>query len=201
MNWLRDLWRRLFGTSTLEPPPSSPAPPPVPSDAKTPTVPPPVPIQAVDPPIEPAWLAVARGEIGVKESATGTPSTPRILEYDAATALKATTDHIPWCASFASWCLERAGVRSTRSAAAASYITWGQPTPPRPGAITVIYSAKIASSRNSNGDTHSGNHVGFLLSVDDTGWTLLGGNESKAVRVKFYARVTGWTLRAMRWPV
>ena len=72
----------------------------------------------------------AMEEIGIKEWKEG--SNPRIIEYHAVTTLGAKDDAIPWCASFVSWCIEKARLKgfnvpsSTRSAAARSYLKWSK---------------------------------------------------------------------------
>ena len=52
--------------------------------------------------------ALARGEIGVKESPPGSNNSPRIAEYRKATA--GAPGPGPWCAYFASWAAREAGV-------------------------------------------------------------------------------------------
>lgn len=71
------------------------------------------------------WLDIAKAELGVKEI-PGKKHNERILEYHKATSLESTEDEVPWCSSFVSWCLEKAGVPSTRNAWARSYLAWGK---------------------------------------------------------------------------
>lgn len=146
-------------------------------------------------PAEPPWLAVALAEVGQRE-VPGAGANPRIVEYHAATTLRATSDEVAWCAAFVSWVLERAGFRSTRSAAAASYCDWGEPSLARRGSIVVLHNP---AARGSN-LTRSGNHVGFLLSHDRKRWVVLGGNQSDSVKVSDFAKAR-WTLKACRWPL
>jgi hypothetical protein len=51
----------------------------------------------------------------------------------------ATSDEVPWCAAAVGAPLERAGVPSTRSLMAKSYLQWVDPqSPPEVGAIAVF---------------------------------------------------------------
>src|SRR5512138_3265083 len=113
----------------------------------------------------------------------------RILEYHSATRLRATEDEVAWCSSFACWCMEQAGVPSTRSAAARSWLEWGEPLDaPRPGAVAVF----------TRGANPNQGHMGFVIGAEATGdiW-LLGGNQDNAVSVKLYPR---GRLLGLRWP-
>lgn len=143
---------------------------------------------------EPAWMAAARREIGVKEMA-GAAHHPRIIEYHATTSLKATTDETAWCASFVNWCLRQAGVVGSNSAAAASFINWGKTSTAIPGAICVIHNPAAANTALSV----SGNHVGFLVEETATHYRLLGGNQSDSVKISGYPK-GAWQLKGMRWP-
>src|SRR3712207_7194066 len=53
-------------------------------------------------------VAIARGEIGVKESPPGSNNSPRIAQYRSATA--GAPGPGPWCAYFTSWAAREAGV-------------------------------------------------------------------------------------------
>ena len=66
------------------------------------------------------WLRIAWGEHGEGEI-PGKQHNDRIIEYHASTSYKATKDEVPWCSSFTSWVMERAGIRSTRSAPRCSW--------------------------------------------------------------------------------
>lgn len=176
---IADLFRRVFGAgqqssagaATTAPAPAAPAQPKPAAPAAAPAA------------GEPPWLTVARGELGVRERRGG--ETARIIEYHAATTLRATEDEVPWCSSYVNWCIQRAGLTGTNSAAARSWMTWGQPLMvPRPGAIAVF-------TRDGGG------HVAFFLSDGGNAVKVLGGNQSDEVRVSSYpkARLLGY-----RWP-
>lgn len=140
------------------------------------------------------WMAIAMQEIGQREI-RGAQHNPRIIEYHASTRLRATTDETAWCASFVNWCLLQAGVSGTDSAAAASWLSWGQGSHSRAGAITVIYNAAAANSSLSV----SGNHVGFLVQETGSHFILLGGNQSNQVKISSYPK-SAWQLKGFRWP-
>ncbi len=132
------------------------------------------------------WLDIAMKEQGQKE-VKGKNFNPRIVEYHSVTTLKATSDEVPWCSSFVSWCLEKAGVKSTRSAAAKSYETWGDPLEkPIEGCIVVL--------TRGNGDER---HVGFFVGENSTMITLLGGNQADKVGVDWFLKTR---VLAYRWP-
>lgn len=127
------------------------------------------------------WLRIAYGEIGVTE-VRGAHHNERILDYHA-TAGRARTDEIPWCASFVNWCLLQAGITGTGSAWSLSFLNWanGQTiTEPVHGCIAVI----------DNGNHHG--HVGFVVGTaesNSTHYVLLGGNQSNSVRLSHERRV------------
>ena len=121
---------------------------------------------------DPTWLAKALGELGVRE-VPGDKDNPRIIQYHAATTLRATSDEVPWCSSFVNWAMMAVGYVPTRSAAARSWATWGQAVPLQRGAIVVL----------SRGKSSASGHVGFLLHSDANGLWILGGNQGNAVSV------------------
>lgn len=135
---------------------------------------------------DPPWLSIARAEMGVAE-VPGPASNPRIIEYDAATTLKATDDAVAWCSSFANWVLRQAGIKGTESAAALSWLKWGITVPgPLVGALAVF-------------DWGAGKgHVGFVAGRGP-GHTIvvLGGNQGDQVKFSTFNfdRIAGF-----RWP-
>ncbi|HML43449.1 MAG TPA: TIGR02594 family protein [Hyphomicrobium zavarzinii] len=137
---------------------------------------------------EARWLEEAWREFGQSERA-GTKENARILAFfrDAGHPDIA-RDEIAWCAAFCGACLERVGIRSTRSLLARSYLKWGAALEkPRTGAIAVF-------SRGSNA---SEGHVGFWLGETEDAVVLLGGNQGNAVSVTRYPKSR---LLAVRWP-
>lgn len=115
---------------------------------------------------------IAKGEIGQKEIA-GAGNNPRIVEYHQTTSLKATTDEVSWCSSFVNWCVTKAGQKGTNSAAARSWLRWGeQLKQPVEGCVVVF----------KRGAPPSG-HVGFFVKSDGVNVWVLGGNQSDQVKI------------------
>lgn len=139
----------------------------------------------------PTWMLIAQQELtrGVHEI-PGPESNPRILVYHAATSFQATSDEVPWCSSFVNYCLQHAGYEGTRSAAARSWLTWGEPIDdPRYGAIVVL----------ARGKNPAQGHVGFLTGhrESDDKILLLAGNQNDAVSI---AAFDPPRVLAYRWP-
>jgi uncharacterized protein (TIGR02594 family) len=137
---------------------------------------------------EPLWLIEARRHVGQCE-VPGPPANPLIVRWWEAIRAPFREDSTPWCAAFVGGVLERCGIRSTRSAAARSYVDWGEPlAAPAVGAVVVF-------SRPGSG--WSG-HVAFVVGKDERGRLLcLGGNQGDAVSIAPFelGRVIGY-----RWP-
>lgn len=123
---------------------------------------------------EPAWLTVARQEQAknIHEFPGSWQDNPEILKYFEATNYgNPLHDEVPWCAAFECWCLEKAGIKSPRSAAAADFRNWGEKLDePRPGCIAVL-----------------NHHVTFYIKDNGDGWfTGLGGNQGNRVKESNY---------------
>ena len=131
----------------------------------------------------PRQLEIARGELGTHEI-RGAANNPRVLEYHQATALKATNDETSWCSSFVNWTMQQAGVPSTHSAAARSWLNWGQAVPKdaahvKPGDVIVF----------PRGNNPAQGHVAIVSEVLDNGMVrVIGGNQG--VRGEHYDGVT-----------
>lgn len=139
-----------------------------------------------------SWMAVARGELGTRELQGGLLN-PRVWSYFLSTVYPAAsiTKTTPWCAAFVSACLERGGIRSKRTARAASYASWGVPCVDRIGSVVVL--AKHSPDAGGSG------HVGFRAgpNLSDGTFLLLSGNSGNQCRVHPY-RVD--SIVAERWP-
>lgn len=133
-------------------------------------------------------MPIARGELGQKEVA-GPGDNSRIAEYLASTTIGEPynrNDETPWCSAFVNWCIERAGLRGTRSALARSWLEWGREIrEPVPGCIAVF-------------TREGGGHVAFYLGRSGDNIYVLGGNQSNAVTEAAYAasRLLGYRLPA-----
>lgn len=136
--------------------------------------------------MEPSWITEARKHIGTREI-PGPRHEPKILAWFKSICTPwFTTDETPWCAAFVGGCLETVGLKSSRSALAKSYLSWGLPIlNPTVGCIVVF-------SRDGGG------HVGFVVGRDARDRLMvLGGNQGDAVSIAPFdrARVVGY-----RWP-
>jgi uncharacterized protein (TIGR02594 family) len=103
-----------------------------------------------------------------------------LLFFDATNDLPHQGDLTPWCAAFANWCLERAGIQGTKSSAAQSFVTssWGTTIwTPVDGAPSHARRGDIAVFRYKS--KPSTGHVGFFYDLDTTPRVLiLGGNQT-----------------------
>lgn len=135
---------------------------------------------------EPRWLVEARRHIGQKE-VPGAGNNPIIIRWWQAISAPFRDDLTPWCAGYVGGCLEAVGIRSSRSAAARSYLNWG---------INLGYAAMGAVVVFERGAGKG--HVGFVVGRDADGYLMvLGGNQGDAVNIKPFdqRRVLGY-----RWP-
>ena len=137
---------------------------------------------------KPDWLKIAEAEIGTKEIA-GPVDNKRIVEYASCTSLHASDDETPWCSAFVNWCIKKAGLIGTNSAAARSWLQWGrQLFNPVPGCVVIL----------KRGVPPSG-HVTFYVKDRDKDFiTCLGGNQGDQVKYSHYHKsdVIGY-----RWPL
>lgn len=137
--------------------------------------------------LEPKWVEIARGLIGVHEIKGGAAHSPEILQmWRDIKRGGIKDDETPWCAAFAGAMLERAGIQSSRFESAKSYLDWGIVL----GAP--MYGCIVVFTREGGG------HVGFVVGKDADGRLLvLGGNQGDAVSIKAFPvdRVSGY-----RWP-
>lgn len=133
--------------------------------------------------LDPPWVALANGELGVREI-PGKDSNERIEEYfrscgaTAEWALKQeNTDGVAWCAAFVGWLMKECGYPlAPEPLRARSWLEWGDKVDkPYPGVIVVL---------RRGADPKAG-HVGVLHQISDDGKTLyiLGGNQSDSVGI------------------
>jgi uncharacterized protein (TIGR02594 family) len=119
---------------------------------------------------------IAMAELGQQEI-KGEVHNPRIVEYHKVTTLAAKNDETNWCSAFVCWCLEQAGIRSTRMANARSYLDWGQDVKsPYEGCIVVI----------KRGYEPWMGHVGFMVKTTKEHVYILGGNQGDKVSVQAF---------------
>lgn len=119
---------------------------------------------------------IAQQELGTTESHDPTYSNPRIIEYDATTTLRATDDHVAWCSAFMNWCVRKSGLSGTNSAAARSWLNWGEPAlEPKEGDIIILQRGEYPSA-----------HVGFFVEKRDNLIKVLGGNQKSTVEYDWF---------------
>jgi uncharacterized protein (TIGR02594 family) len=133
---------------------------------------------------KPRWVTIAEGEIGVMEFADPGEN-PRIIEYLNTTtfpkaAIAAAGDEIFWCSAFANWCIEHAGLRGTKSAAARSWLFWHDGKP----LTELVFGCIVVFRRLVNGvDDGKAGHVGFYIKTEGEQVHVLGGNQNRSVNV------------------
>lgn len=125
----------------------------------------------------PYKVALAELSLGVKE-VRGPGNNPRIVMYHNTTTGSGTDDSVAWCSSFVNYCVEQAGFQGTNSQWALSWENWGMDTQndPREGDIVVF--ERVGK----------GGHVGFYREDQKDRISVLGGNQSDAVKVSSYPK-------------
>lgn len=140
--------------------------------------------------MQPRWMDIANAEIGEQEIA-GARDNPKIVEFHKATGMGAAADEVPWCGSFVTWALMKAGIKDynrVNGARARSWMDWGRKLDkPTAGAIVVF----------SRGASSSQGHVGFYAGEKDGQILVLGGNQGNKVSIAPRSKAT---LLGYRWP-
>lgn len=143
---------------------------------------------ASDAVVQAPWLDHAWQLFGVREKPGARDHADIMSMYRAVGHPGIAHDETPWCAAFLGACLERAGLKSTRSLMARSYAQWGQRlTSPRVGAVAVL----------TRGPDPALGHVGFWVGQGAGKIFLLGGNQSDSVTVAAFDKRR---LIDLRWP-
>lgn len=121
---------------------------------------------------------VALTEYGELEQA-GTGSNPDVLKYYKKLGHNwVTDDSTAWCAAFVGYCLEMAGIASTKALNARSYLNWGIATAkPKIGDLVVFWRESLASGFG---------HVAFFVRIDGNYVWVLGGNQNDQVKIEKY---------------
>jgi uncharacterized protein (TIGR02594 family) len=141
--------------------------------------------------IEPGWLTIGRKLIGTKEI-KGPKHNPLVVSMFARVGHKyVKDDETAWCAAFVGYCLEEAGIKSTKSLWALNYAEWGQKLKaPILGCVGV-------KRRYGRGGNVIGGHVIFVVAANaDFIWGL-GGNQGDSVSIVRFPRKE---IFAFRWP-
>ncbi len=136
--------------------------------------------------VEPKWMEIAKSYLGQQEIA-GRQDNQFILDCFKYTGYKADHDEVPWCAAFVCRILDEAGYNHTRSAAAKSYLNYGEECFLKSGAIIVFRWA--AGNR----------HVAFLHHIIDSNYVAcLGGNQANMVKISVFSSKF---IESIRWPI
>lgn len=123
-------------------------------------------------------LDIALGEYGTLEDISS-GSNPRVLQYFAKVGQSwVHDDATAWCAAFVGFCLETAGIASTKALNARSYLNWGKQTlTPKVGDIVVFWRTSLSSGLG---------HVAFYIKKESNYLWVLGGNQSDKVCIEKY---------------
>lgn len=98
------------------------------------------------------------------------------------------SDETAWCSAFVNWCMKQAGLRYTESAAASSWLSWGQELSlhkPLPWGAILVFRRE------------GGHHVAFNEGERGSDILVLGGNQENMVSSAFRSRSL---LMGARWP-
>lgn len=134
----------------------------------------------------PKWLQIALGELGTSEVRGG--ENPRIIEYHAHTSLKASEDEVPWCSSFANYCIDKSGLNGTKQALARSWLKWGEKIEDyRRGAVIIF----------QRGNSQTLGHVAFVLRDLGDRVEVIGGNQGDCVSIASFPKNV---VLGIRWP-
>jgi len=137
--------------------------------------------------IDPRWLTIARGYIGVRE-VPGVKHSGVIMGWLRRLKSWIKDDETPWCGTFCAAVMQEAGLpypsMYPRAKAWAEYGANLRSTHIAPGAILVFV-------------REGGGHVGFYVGEDATAYQVLGGNQGNSVSI---TRIAKNRCIAIRWP-
>lgn len=129
---------------------------------------------------KPSWIRVAEGEKGVMEI-PGKAHNPRVIEYHSTTG-KFPDDETPWCASFVTWVMQKAGVDGGfKSAGAVNWKNFGQQSLVNKKPAAAYGAIAVFSYGGGKG------HVGFVVGKSGKNILVLGGNQGNMVKVSAFA--------------
>jgi uncharacterized protein (TIGR02594 family) len=125
------------------------------------------------------YLAKAESTIGLNAK-----TDRQVLKKQLSEANGQTVDpvRIPWCAAWANMVLSSAGMETTGSLMARSFLAWGKPVKGEPSVGDIVVMRR--------GRNKSEGHVGFFYAFVDINGSkmvaVLGGNQGKEVRISYY---------------
>ncbi|WP_061931947.1 TIGR02594 family protein [Aureimonas sp. AU22] len=136
------------------------------------------------------WYQEARRLVGTRE-VPGQGSNPVIEDWAEGLGIPYRGDDIPWCGLFVAHCIGATLPQEPLPAhplGARNWARFGTPCDPGLGCVLVFWRESRASGKG---------HVGFYAGEDETGFYVLGGNQSDAVNVK---RLPRSQFLGARWP-
>lgn len=145
----------------------------------------------VDLPGDPAYLREMLRLVGTNERVNG----QLVSQMLAACGLGRTSPTTPWCAAGLNWAMTLAGVTGTGSAAARSFLKWGDPvTEPQRGDVVVF---------TRPGAAPGSGHVSLYLVREKGSVVVLGANQGDQVCAAPYSadRVVGYRRQSAVLPV
>jgi uncharacterized protein (TIGR02594 family) len=122
---------------------------------------------------EPAWLKIARADIGLREL-PGAPTEPRIASWLKNLGAWWRDDATPWCGvAVAAWMKDAGQPLPKHWYRAKGWLEWGEPCGPQLGAVVIFERA-------------GGGHVGLAVGFDDhkNAVMVLGGNQGDMVSIR-----------------
>jgi uncharacterized protein (TIGR02594 family) len=136
----------------------------------------------------PLWLIEAYKDLGQKELPGEWQNNPVIVDMFKYTTYKATKDEVPWCSAAVNKWMAKAGIMGSKSAAAVSWLNWGQDLGDEPdlGCVVVF--------EWDSGDHHVSLYVG---PGDGDTIQCLGGNQSNMVKISTFPLRS---VMSYRWP-
>lgn len=112
------------------------------------------------------WMPVAQSQIGINEA----DNADTVKQYHAIGGGLMREPTVAWCAAFVGWCLDKVGIKGTRSASARSYLKYGKSV----GTTNVPFGAIAVFGVPNSGS----GHVAFVLEDKGDKLVCVGGNQS-----------------------
>ena len=136
------------------------------------------------------WFEEAKELYGTKEF-SGTGNNPIIMEWSDSLDIRYSGDDIPWCGLFVGHCIAATLTEETlpgNPLGARQWAKFGKRIEPCLGAVMVFWRVSKESGKG---------HVGFYAGEDDTGYQILGGNQSDMVCLTWVSKSR---FLEARWP-
>lgn len=136
------------------------------------------------------WMAQAHSLLGTKEG-RDRANNPLILDWADDLDLHYPGDNIAWCGLFVAHCIGATmteEILPNNPLGAREWVKFGDPTPPRYGAVMVFWRDRRDSWKG---------HVGFYSGESSDAYRILGGNQSDSVSQVWIAKDR---LLKARWP-